>query len=174
MRTPLRLVTLLVLPVALVSGCVVEPPPTPTPTTPPAPRFASDEEALAAAEEAYGAYLAVSDQVIRDGGTQPDRLKAFVSDPVYAEELKGMQRLADNGWRGVGHTSFTLILQQFDEETLTAYSCDDVSQTDLIDATGASVVKPDRQTLLPFEVEFDLGDSFRVVDKVLWNGGGVC
>ncbi len=57
---------------ALISGCL----PTPTNVIPTAvptgtPVFASEEEALAAAIEAYEAYLAVSDAILPDGGRGP-------------------------------------------------------------------------------------------------------
>ena len=54
---------------AALSGCVqTTEKPTPTPTAAATPAFASDEEALAAAEKAYAAYLAVLDDVTADGG----------------------------------------------------------------------------------------------------------
>ena len=47
-------------------------PPAPSPSV--TPVFASDEEALAAAKDAYTAYLKVSDQILVDGGANPDRI----------------------------------------------------------------------------------------------------
>ena len=61
----------------VLAGCApdvpaIQVPPTPTVT----PLFASDEEALAAAEEAYAAYLAMSDEITSDGGERPERIPA--------------------------------------------------------------------------------------------------
>lgn len=173
-RSLLRLITLLVLPVALITGCVADSPPTPTPTTPPAPRFASDEEALAAAEEAYGAYLAVSDQVIRDGGVGVERLREFLSEELFAAEKADMERLQADGLRGVGFTTFTLTLQRHDHQSLSAYVCDDQTQSDLLDSAGNSVVNPEGLRRIAFELEFDPSDEMRMTRKDQWNGGGVC
>ncbi len=68
MRRPV--VTLAVL-LLVLTGCtpgdeVVVPDPEPTVE----PMFATDEEALAAAEEAYGAYLAASDASLAGGGVE--------------------------------------------------------------------------------------------------------
>lgn len=122
----------------------------------------------------YAEYKESSDQIIRDGGTDPERLKPYMTDEMFADELEGMKRLASTGWRGVGHTRFTIKLQRYSRETLTAYVCDDLSQTDLIDTAGNSVVDTDRQTLLPFEVEFRLADPIVIADKALYGGSGVC
>ena len=71
---PTAAAALLVLLLAvLLSGCAstTEPQPTLTPTaTDAAPLFASDEEALAAATEAYAAYQAVSTEIAKLSGEE--------------------------------------------------------------------------------------------------------
>jgi hypothetical protein len=173
-RQPLRLVSVALVAAALLTGCDGPPPTAPPTTAPAAPRFASDEEALAAAEEAYGAYMAVSDQVIRDGGVDDERLRPFLSREIYAFESSALERLRANRWHGVGYSLFELTLQSHDAISLIAYVCFDVSQTDLVDATGASVVEPDRRIRVPFEMEFDVNDAFRIVRRDEWEGSGVC
>ena len=65
----------------LLSGCLPQQPTaTPPPEATAAPIFASDEEALAAATAAYAAYLAMSDQILKDGGKDPDRNWISLSD----------------------------------------------------------------------------------------------
>ena len=72
MRRTARLLPLAVLGAALLAGCLpTDPPVTPPPTSDLEPVFASDEEALAAAEEAYGAYLAAADEILSSGGADP-------------------------------------------------------------------------------------------------------
>ncbi len=56
-------------------------PPTPTST----PIFASEEEALAAAEEAYAAYLEMSNLISSEGGVEPERIAPFVTADQLAE-----------------------------------------------------------------------------------------
>ncbi len=174
MRRSPRLVAPTLLAAVLLTGCLA---PDPVPTPPPtdaAPVFASDEEALAAAEEAYGRYLAVVDAIFSEGGASPERLLAHVSEDVYEQELPGFERIASNGWRGTGSTSFALTLQSFDDATVVVYSCDDVSSTDLLDASGRSIVKEGRLEHVPFEVVFDPADEMRIVGRQVWEGSGVC
>jgi hypothetical protein len=175
MRRTASLPLPLLLTALLLAGCT-DPSPMPTPPSTPSqtPVFASDEEALAAAEEAYGEYLATADAILNEGGANPERLLQFVSDDVYADEKPGLERVADLGWHGTGQTTFTLTLQQYDEARVVAYSCDDVSATDLRDGSDQSVVRPGRMTRVPFEVQFDVADNMRILKKDVWDGGGIC
>ncbi len=152
----------------LLTGCDSAPPREPAPTTASAPRFASDEEALAAAEKAYAAYLAVSDQIVREAGADDSRLASFVSKELFDETSDSYEYLRENDWRGIGATAFSIALQRYDTDSIVAYTCDDMTNTDLVDATGASVVKAGRRLHLPFEVEFDPNDSLRIVRKDYW------
>lgn len=137
--------------------------------------FASDEEALAAAEEAYGKYLATVDTILADGGVNPERLKPLVTLALYEHEREGFATYTSKGWYGVGTRTFTLELQQYDSNGVTVYSCDDLTDTDVVDASGASVVSETRENEYAFEVGFDLNDgSLVVASKNLWDGGGVC
>lgn len=146
----------------------------PPPTPEIEPRFASDEEALAAAEEAYAAYLAASDQVIRDGGAGVERVREFLSDEMYSAEKEAMEELQASGRYGVGHTRFSLTLQSFDGDTLVAYVCDDQLESDLLDSAGNSVVPADGLRRIPFEIEFRVDERFVIVREDLWSGEGVC
>ena len=162
-----RLVPALVIAGFLLAGCDPLPPEQPPPTTATAPRFASDEEALAAAEKAYAAYLATSDQIVRDGGRDDARLEPFLSDELFASEQAGFAKMREEGERGIGYTTFTMTLQKRDNVSITAYACVDISHTDLIDAQGNSTVESDRRLRLPFEVEFDT-ESMRILRTDFW------
>ena len=85
-----------------------------------------------------------------------------------------MLRLHARGHYGVGFTEFTLSLQRYDDVELIAYVCDDQTKSNLLDASGVSVVNPNGPRRMPFEVEFDVVDAMRMVRKDLWEGGGVC
>ena len=175
MRRTARLpLPLLLIALALVGCTPADPMPSPPPTPSEAPVFASDEEALAAAEEAYGKYLATSDDIIRDGGAGPERLKPLVSDAIYEREAKGFTVLEERNIHGTGSTEFSLALQSYDDTRLTVYACNDYSKTDVVDVTGTSVLAPDRDTLKPFEVTLDPKDSLRLIAMDAWDGGGVC
>jgi hypothetical protein len=173
---PLLLITLVLLLITLVlAGCTQpDPMPTPPPTPSAAPVFASDEEALAAAEEAYGKYLAAADEVIRGGGSHPELVEPYLSAELYERDRQSFAQFAENGWFGVGAASFEMQLQGYNAETVTTYVCDDFSQTDVLNRDGQSVVAPGRQIRVPNEVEFSIADDLRIVRKELWNGDGVC
>lgn len=167
--------------VLTMTGCG-EPPPhvTPTPTPSAAPVFASDEEALAAAEESYAAYLAVSDEIFAEGGADSNRLAAVASGDFLEQSLAGFETVARNGWRSTGLSTFdSFELQSYDPSTRTdavkVYVCDDVSAIDVLDADGVSVVSPDRPDRTLFEVSFDLNlsDTLLVSGQEVW-GSGKC
>ena len=180
MRTGQLLVTAALL--LALAGCA----PTGTQgSTPPSasatPVFASDAEALAAAEKAYAAYVRTSDQILIDGGSNPERLQALTSARVYDEELKGFELTAKNGWRSTGGTTydhFTLQAYNPDDHDalVVAYVCSDVSRVDVLDSNGTSVVSAGRPDRTPFQITFALRGSATLVlarDDV-WTGGGVC
>ena len=181
MRKPaLVLATLALL---LLSGCQTDDPtvvPQPEPTT--TPLFASDEEALAAAEEAYGAYQAVLDQITSDGGIESDRLLAVATQAVLDHEQKGFDETRSYGERTVGARKFdSMSVQSSDllseESTIVVYVCDDFSGLDLVDSTGVSVVAKERQTRYPLVVGFDAtgpGSSLLVSSTDDWTGGNFC
>lgn len=86
-RRPRRLTSLALAPaaallVALVgcSGTPEIPDADPAPSAP--PLFATEEEALEAATAVYEEYLAVSNQVLADGGSDPDRVARVKSQVV--------------------------------------------------------------------------------------------
>lgn len=82
-RTAPRLIagiSALLLAVGVLSACTPEPEPTPTPTA----AFASEEEAFAAAEETYAAYLAASAERAA-GGTSVDPQSFLIGDALQAD-----------------------------------------------------------------------------------------
>ena len=180
---PLAIATLIA---CSVAGCLpLDPAPLPTIAPTGTPLFSSDEEALAAAAEAYGAYLAVSDQIAQEGGANPDRLAAVVGPELAAIEKAGYSELQNAGLRTVGSTNFFgATLQRFDTESpdgrdvVAVYLCSDVSGVDVLDAAGNSVVSPNRPALTPFEVAFDLAGggvmTLVVSRKEPWPESGVC
>jgi len=180
MRTGSFLVTAALL--LALAGCVpVDSHPSSSPTGSATPVFASDAEALAAAEKAYVAYVRITDQILIDGGAHPERLKAVTSAALYAEELKGFQIAAKNGWHSTGGTTYDhFSMQEYNRQDrrslIVAYVCSDVSHVDVLDSAGASVVSPDRPERTAFEVTFALdgGDKLVLARDEVWTGGGVC
>jgi hypothetical protein len=146
-----------------------------------APVFASDEEALAAAEAAYAAYLAVSDAIFNEGGTQAERLAAVATGDFLEASIAGFQKVQAKGWRSTGRSAVHSIeLQQFDgsgrDRMVIVYLCDDVSAVDVLDSDGLSVVSPDRHDRTLFEVSFDLDRAvgrLLISSREVW-GDGKC
>jgi hypothetical protein len=182
MRTgPLVLATAVMLALA---GCVPsDSPATSAPSASPTPVFASDAEALAAAEAAYAAYLKVSDQIFIDSGKYPERLHSVATKSVYRDEAKAFRSAQEKGWRSTGGSiadNFSLESYQPGDpgHIVTVYLCSDVSNVDVLDPSGKSVVSPNRPSRTPFEVSFEYRPSAAgrlvVGDSTVWVGEGVC
>jgi hypothetical protein len=156
MRTLVGAVTLAG--VLLLAGCDGgDPIPTLPPTPSATPIFASEEEALAAAEDAYAAYLAMSDLIASEGGTQPERIAPFVTAEQLPDELDGSAFFVESGIRSVGASKVTKIaLQQFnqghDAAEIVFYACVDVSGVAILDHEGADVTPADRPPVVALEV----------------------
>jgi len=164
-------------------GCTAAPTsakPSPTPTV--VPIFASDEEALAAATEAYASYQEMSDKIDSEGGLEPERISPFVSADHLPSAMHQSDGFREAGARSVGSTSFLVAgTQQLnysssDETAVSLYVCDDVSGVDVLDASGASLVSETRAGVTPFEVGFILNsEEVLVVDsREVWTGKNFC
>lgn len=145
--------------VVLLAGCVPgDPVVTPEPDPEVTPVFASDEEALAAATEAYARYLEVSDQIAADGGADPERIQPFVSTDRYQIEAQLYQQLTGSGNRQEGSSSFdNAELQQFSQDSsgvpfVIFYVCLDLSATNLVDSIGTNITPPEVTLRSPFEI----------------------
>jgi len=178
MPRTLRLPAAVLLAALALAGCTTPTPmPTPPPTPDAAPVFASEEEALAAAEEAYGRYLSTVAKVLADGARSPERLLNHVSEDLYARDLAGYQEFAERHWRANGQISFTMKLQQVDyfSGVIVAYTCEDRSDFDVVDVHDKSVVPVDQLAKSAFEVTVMwTGKSLIVTNQESWNGNGVC
>ncbi len=142
----------------LLSGCGGG---SPIPTLPPTPSatpiFASEEEALAAAEEAYAAYRQMSDVISGEGGEDAERIASFVTEPRLADELRGFATLRESGLRITGEASFEVLsIQRYEEfggdAEVVFYACSDLSESRVLDGTGADVTPEDRVDRLVLEV----------------------
>lgn len=167
----------------LVSGCGTDTPmqlPTTQPTS--TPLFASDEEALAAAKDAYANFLSVSDMILADGGRDPDRIGKVATGALLDQETEGYEEMKKAGLHGVGNAGYDhSTLQAYNpgaaegEVIVSIYVCADVSGTDIRDAQGKSIVSPDRRDRSPFEVSFArAGTSLIAASKTPWTGSDFC
>ncbi|ASD21460.1 hypothetical protein B7495_04590 [Cryobacterium sp. LW097] len=166
------------------AGCTAAPkpaPPSPTPTI--TPIFASDEEALAAATEAYANYLRVRDSFWADDGSTEDEYLSLSTGTAHDGDAQSMEKWRANGWHAIGITTFdSMRLQSVDidagSQQIRTYLCLDVTQGDVIDSEGSSVAKPDRPLRVPLEVEFEVASSASIDLKIsrseVWSGENFC
>lgn len=169
---------------ALVIGCLTGCTPRPStvrPSKPPEPTaspvFTSDADALAAATAAYKAYLAAMDQIAQSGGNDLNRLKPYVSREGFAHEQKEAKRLRDAQAHQTGSTAVTATrLQERSNTEISIYACQDVSQVDVLDATGSSLVDAGRPDSIPYVavLEFNSDGRLVVMSDKFWNGDNIC
>jgi len=133
-------------------GCTPEAAPTPLPL-PTATGFASDEEAFAAAEATYRAYVdAVNAR--RADPDAPDPT-TFLSGQALRSELETRQFLLDRGLAIKGDTSASTIERlDWTNQDVLVLICLDSSNTRVLDAAGEDVTPVKRESRSAIEVRF--------------------
>ena len=185
MRTAPALLISALVALTLVACVPDDEPVRPEPSPSSSPIFESDEEALAAAEEAYGAYLSVSGNILAQGGADPERLLTVATQEVYEAELESYGDFAERGWHTEGMSVVdSLAIQAVDnfalegDPAVTIYACLDVSATDVVDSTGVSVVSESRPDRTPFETTFSYSPEspsrLLLSQKSVWSGENFC
>jgi len=148
--------------IALVlAGCAGTAAPTVTasPEETPAPIFATDEEALAAAEAVYSDYLARLDETARSSSDDISGLSAIISAEQAAEISRSLRGLRERGLVPVGSTRFDNASIASNTTTggraiVDAYVCLDVSDIRIHDASGADVTPMSRDERSPMQIQF--------------------
>ena len=154
-------------------------PPDPLPSV--TPVFASDEEALAAAEELYGEYLAAENKLGQGGWKDLSLVEPFLRGAALADETETADDLAGKGYQQRGSTSFdTMMIQQLHDDgpgsvLITVYLCLDFTNADVVDSTGESIVDSTRQDRLALEVDLDdLDGELKLSRSDGWPGENFC
>lgn len=148
MRRTFPAVGAALLALALVTGCAPEPAPTPTPTG-----FASDDEAFAAAEATYRAYVDAGNAVRADPEATPLPTD-FLTGAALDAELASVQRFEDAGVSLVGDLAVKSIRQLAASTTSAEIGvCLDASQTRVINTSGEDVTPADRSNDLGVKIE---------------------
>ncbi|MFB6612198.1 hypothetical protein ACFCVO_17880 [Agromyces sp. NPDC056379] len=167
----------------LLSGCAgAVPAPSPSPSADAAdPIFASDEEALAAAVEAYEAYIAVAAEIGQDGGSDPERVLSVVSEGYSTEAIADYEDLASHGYRVLGQNSIdttSLVeLSNYGRKTeVTIYGCVRVGTTRIIDSNGNDVTPAGRDSEVPLVLVFEgtSANELKLTKSDLWTGNDFC
>ena len=171
----LILVPLIAMP---LTACATQATPVPasTETATEKPLFATDEEALAAAQAAYANYLEVSDQIARDGGANPERLDGLISQDLYKSQLETYATAASNGLKAVGSSTFNHFeLQNRTPTSLTNYVCLDVSNIRVTDSSNSDQTPSDRPNVLPLALTWSISSgNFVLQTSDVWSGANFC
>ena len=144
----LRLILALALVLGMVSGCTPQPAPSPSPTS-----FATEEEAFAAAEETYRAYVDALNAVDLSDPETFEGVYAWTTGEANAAVKKTYSQMHADGWRIEGASQATLVElvapYALADSRLELSVCLDVSAIDVVDRQGVSVVSPDRNQVQP-------------------------
>lgn len=146
------------------------------------PIFASDEEALAAAVEAYEAYSDMSEVIAREGGADPTRIEAVVGTEMASEHVREFEALRDAGLRIEGENrSFNARLAEYSEDSgramISVYFCRDVSGTRVINEANIDVT-PQRSSISAVAAHFESktagSESLILKDVDVWDDESFC
>jgi hypothetical protein len=163
MRNFSRVSVVVVAAAAILTGCVnADPIVTPAPIPSATPLFATEADALAAATAAYAAYLKVSDQILMDGGANPNRIASVATKDARQAALDGYRTFRDKQYKSIGTSQFDRAeLQHYSpastdgRDIIGLYVCLDLTKLDVVDAAGKSVVATDRPDRQALELSFD-------------------
>ena len=139
------------------------------------PLFSSDEEALAAAQAAYANYLEVSDQIARDGGANPERLKGLVSESMYQSEKATLDSFVEKQIVMNGQTTFdSSHVQEVTQNSVSIYLCLDTSSAGL--SSNSETVNQATASRWPLIVTMSKSGSGNLVlaDSQTWSGTNFC
>jgi hypothetical protein len=154
-------------------------PPDPGPSR--TPVFASEEEALAAAEELYGEYLAAENLLGAGGWNDISLVEPFLKGEALDDEIETAEGLSAKGYRQVGEIVFdSTTMQQLEDREegaleLTLYLCLDVSNASILDSADQTVVIAERPNRIGLEIAMDDFDGdLRVERSEPWAGSDFC
>jgi len=181
-RTAIAL-ALLIVPVLALSGCTPTPPPAATQPKPSStPLFASEEEALEAATEAYAAYELALDTAFMSYDADP--LKRVATGKALASASKSVDEYSRAGKKQAGYSKIDKVTAAnlsgwvsfgSSERDGQIYACLDVSGVDVTDANGASVVNNDSPRQFPTLVTITAAaGKLLVSEESIWEGRNFC
>jgi hypothetical protein len=140
-----------VLVAAALTGCVGEPDPVTT-----TPGFASEEEAFAAAEQTYRNYVDALNQVDLSDPETFEAMYAWLTGDASGAVRKTYSQMHADGWSITGKSRAALIdlasVGGVDFGSIDLAVCLDVSDIDVLDASGKSVVNADRLDVQPLSI----------------------
>lgn len=141
---------------ALLAGCTPEPS-TPTPT----PTFTSDDDAFAAAEATYRAYVDALNQVDLSDPATFEPVYAWTTGELNASDRQGLSSYHADGTSVTGSSRVNLVepVHQSPIDNPRVAVCLDVSSVEVVDSDGRSLVSEDRVDVQSLVVEFVVTSS---------------
>ncbi|RUA25343.1 MAG: hypothetical protein DSY74_08925 [Actinobacteria bacterium] len=158
-RRPFRATSIVIatmLAVGALAGCgPTDPTPTPTPTG-----FASEEEAFAAAEATYRAYVDALNQVDLSDPSTFEEVYRWTTGDANAEARESFSQMHADGWMVAGQTGYdSLRLVGFASTPIRVEVCLDVTDVDVLDEGGQSVVPSTRLDRQAVSVDLTHADT---------------
>lgn len=152
--SPLAVLTGLALSIGVLSGCTPTPEPTPTPTS----AFASEEEAFAAAEETYRAYIEATNSADLEDPSSIEAASAYTTGEAKREDQEAFDSMIDQELTVSGQSEVVAVnpvsAEQLDDAwTVQIQACLDVSEVKLLRPDGTSAVSPDRPDVQNVSIE---------------------
>jgi hypothetical protein len=140
-----------------VSGCSGSPEPVET-----TPGFSSEEEAFAAAEETYRAYVDALNQVDLSDPETFEPVFALTTGDFESTERTNLSTMHADGWAVKGESLIRHLEPQSaspDFSSVKLIACIDVTRVQLVDETGVSMVGEDRPPIQSLLVHLTSGGS---------------
>lgn len=152
----------LLLSIAAFAGCAAS-----SGEVAPTPMFASDEEAFAAAEATYRAYVdALNSENTGSGvvgGPEDYLVGTALEQEIQSQRDLHDRRISIDGIGAFNH--FEGVQVSKDRSTVEATLCLDATATRVRDSTGADVTPPDRVNQLPLGITFVFEDSSLLISR---------
>lgn len=168
-------------------GCMGAPEATPTPVsteTAAEPIFASDEEALAAAEQAYKRFGELSDKLSADPTADTSVIESALTPAYFPEFVESLTEFRSSGLStsgGVTFTDFNLAENAVDPDGIAAvqiYACADYSSYRFLNSAGSDVTPTERPLEVTMLVQLrgtEAASKMLVVDSTEpWDGSAGC
>lgn len=154
-----------------LAACAPDPAPSPTPTG-----FASEEEAFAAAEATYRAYIDALNAVDLADPATFEPVAAITSGEAAATVSKELSQMHADKWTVSGTTRVASITPVSLEKDVSATLavCADVSQVTLLDEDGTSQVAADRPPIQPLTIVVTFGTTTTVSSTSGRSGAPAC
>jgi len=148
---------------AALTACMPDPAPTPSPTG-----FASEEEAFAAAEDTYRAYIDALNAVDLSDPSTFEPVYDLTAGEARASISKELTQMHADRWVVGGKTEIELLEagDTSDPSKILLDVCADVSEVTLTDSSGVSQVAVDRPAVQPLSVQVDVSAEPHVVASI--------